>query len=688
MKIQRLVITSCAVIANLGSLRAAEPLTSAYWTAFKDATDRSDEVVLTDFSYAGYARGEKPIPDVAGPVFPVTDFGATPDDGVSDEDAIRQAIAAAEKAGGGVVFFPAGRFLVWTDRTKVEPIRIRTSGIVLRGAGAAEGGTVIQAVHSGYGIGPYPVPKKGPDFAAIPYVFIFRQDAVSAVAPAVAAAKSVTVTGDAKRATFRVAVASTDGWKPGEWVSVTGRTPRLNAQVLAGLTPDPTWTRLVEGAGMAEIHQIREIDGNTLVFHEPLLLNLSADYGLAVIHSPMIEQVGVEDIAFEGGWRAAFIHHRSALDDEGWAAILFDGVANGWVRRCAFLNTTTGVFMVKSACCSVIQNRFAGARGHYNAASRNESSFNFMGLIEDNAGALHACSTGNRSSGTTFWRWKILPNQSIDSHGNGPYDTLIDRVDGGTMTKCGGNMQSFPNHMRGLVFWNFLYQGKDKMPINLWEMEKNGIAKLVKPLFTGLHGKPVTFTEGTLLDNESPGTPVAPESLYEAQLALRLGALPDWVEASRAEWETIRARNLPPYGGAESIYEEEFPLADLLEDFQGLMTKQELGWAVPVQVKADGTPVNLRRDYVRLRTLLHQMATYANEVPKKDRATGAFPKAGPMEVGVTVGENEIEITMPVTSSPNSQAKTKACLEIARKLAGDCRGILDVEPHTLRLTLPK
>jgi hypothetical protein len=694
------LVASCLVLAGLGSLPAAEPVTSAHWTAFKDATDRSGETVLTDYSYAGYARGEKAIPDVAGPVFSVSDFGAVPDDGVSDEAAIRQAVAAAEEAGGGVVLFPPGRFLVWTDRTKVEPIRIGTSGVVIRGAGSSAGGTIIQAIHSGYGTGPYPVPKKGADFAAIPYIFIFHKGAVSAgddeseqgtaapEAPTAAAPASVPVTGEAKRSTFRLAVASADGWKAGDWVSLTGRTTKLNAQLLGGLTPDPTWTRLLEGAGIAEIHQIREVDGNTLVFHEPLLLNLSAGDGLAAIRAPMIEQVGVEDIAFQGGWQAVFFHHRSVLDDEGWDAIHFDGVANGWVRRCAFLNINTGVLMIKSALCSVLQNRFAGARGHYNAASRNEGSFNLMGLMQDDAGALHSCSTGNRSAGITIWRWKILPTQSVDSHGNGPYATLIDRVDGGTMTKSGGPGPSFPNHMVGMVFWNFLYQGEDEMPINLWEMQKNGIAKFVKPLFTGIHGKPVSFQEGTLMDNESPGSPVVPESLYEAQLALRLGSLPAWVEASRAEWEKIRASELPAFGGKESIHEEDFPLTDLLQDFQGLMTKQEQGWAVPIQIQGDNTGVNLRRDYVSLRTLLHQMATYANEVPKKDSASGTYPEAGPMDVAVTVGEKEITITMPVKSSPKSQSKNEACLAIARKLAADCRGTIEAAPDSLRLTLQR
>lgn len=97
---------------GIASIGWSEGKESAHWKAFQSATDRSPAEILTDYSYAGYEHGEKAIPDVQGPVFKVTDYGAIADDAISDEDAIRKAVAAAEKAGGGVVLFPAGKFLV------------------------------------------------------------------------------------------------------------------------------------------------------------------------------------------------------------------------------------------------------------------------------------------------------------------------------------------------------------------------------------------------------------------------------------------------------------------------------------------------------------------------------------------------------------------------------------------------
>ena len=44
---------------------------------------------------------------------------------------------------------------------------------------------------------------------------------------------------------------------------------------------------------------------------------------------------------------------------------------------------------------------------------------------------------------------------------------------------------------------------------------------------------------------ESNGSPVEPESLFEAQLELRMGTLPIWLNDLRTEWETLRNTPLP-----------------------------------------------------------------------------------------------------------------------------------------------
>lgn len=74
------------------------------------------------------------------PVFSVTQppYGATGDGVTDDTEAINAALIAAHAAGGGIVFFPAGHYLV-----SGTGILLRASDTVLRGEGAAA--TVVRA---------------------------------------------------------------------------------------------------------------------------------------------------------------------------------------------------------------------------------------------------------------------------------------------------------------------------------------------------------------------------------------------------------------------------------------------------------------------------------------------------------------------------------------------------------------
>ena len=81
-------VVCCLAVVSLGWGEGKE---STHWKAFQSATDRSPANILTDYSFAGYEHGEKAIPDVQGPVFKVTDYGAIAGDSISDEDAIRKA---------------------------------------------------------------------------------------------------------------------------------------------------------------------------------------------------------------------------------------------------------------------------------------------------------------------------------------------------------------------------------------------------------------------------------------------------------------------------------------------------------------------------------------------------------------------------------------------------------------------
>lgn len=68
---------------------------------------------IPDYSYAGYKNGEAQLPEPAGTVFNVFDYGARPNDGLDDTQAVLTAVDAANSHNGPVIVkFPAGRFIL------------------------------------------------------------------------------------------------------------------------------------------------------------------------------------------------------------------------------------------------------------------------------------------------------------------------------------------------------------------------------------------------------------------------------------------------------------------------------------------------------------------------------------------------------------------------------------------------
>lgn len=65
------------------------------WNRWQQSLEEDEEPIFPDFSYAGYHHGEQSIPEVSGPVFNVTDYGAVPDDSQDDQAGIQEAIDVA-----------------------------------------------------------------------------------------------------------------------------------------------------------------------------------------------------------------------------------------------------------------------------------------------------------------------------------------------------------------------------------------------------------------------------------------------------------------------------------------------------------------------------------------------------------------------------------------------------------------
>lgn len=486
----------------LNSVASAQE--SQFWQQFKQAKSDGTEPALPDFSYAGYQYSEQPIPDTSTwTVFDVTKYGAVPNDNNYDDKAIQSAIHAAEKAGGGVVLFPKGRFMLSPNETVGENIFITGSNILIKGQGSDGNGTEIF------------MDKMKIDNRR--YIFEVKSTAPKQ--------KSVTVVvADAARETFKIEVKSTKKLHVGQRILLRSNSVELAKSHFAPLVLNKEWTRINDrGFRLQEIHTVAKIEGNTVFLREPLHLNLTINKDpIKVQPYPMINHVGFEDLLFKGNWNSypeAFKHHKNKLHDYAWNALRIDNLENGWIRNVQFKDWNQGVFISGSAALTLENLWFSGKKGHMSVHVRKSYGV-LVKDSKDTANHHHGTGVGYWNSGAVYLRYEMAKGQHIDSHSGSPYATLFDNVRNGTLHKNGGPIQSYPHHGKYMTFWNFVLSGSPKK-YDFWRTKRNGNT-FAAPFFVGLQGKKVTLKKGTYSANELQGQHAQPSSLFEAQLALRL----------------------------------------------------------------------------------------------------------------------------------------------------------------------
>lgn len=492
------VICSLTFMPNVGAEEA--PL----WLQFKAAKASGEEPTLPDFSYAGYDYSESELPDTSSwAVFNVNDYGAIANDDGYDDVAIQLAIDAAENAGGGIVLFPAGRFLVSPNETVGENIFIQGSNIVLRGAGAGDAGTEIFKVNKKVNNGEY----------------IFEISPTSTGESVI-----TTVVEDAQRESFEIVVADASQLAIGQRILLRSDSVEFAQSYYSPQAINSDWTRLLSsGFSLREIHSVAAINGNTVRLREPLHISLTVNSTPIQVRSyTMINNVGIEDIRFKGNWDSypeVFDHHKDDIHDYAWNALRLDNVENGWIQNVEFKDWNQGIYIDGSAALTLSNISFTGKKGHMSIHTRRSYGVLIKDSV-DEAGHHHGPGVGYWGCGTVYLRYQMVAGQNIDSHSGSPYATLFDNVGNGHLSNNGGPHESYPHHGKHLVAWNMTLEGGPDS-YNFWSASRNGHT-FAMPYFIGLQGKSVTFTEGTYSANELVGQMAEPASLFEAQLALRL----------------------------------------------------------------------------------------------------------------------------------------------------------------------
>jgi len=506
----RFVFFSTVAIANLfGSNSKAQTFiktngAKSQWVYVNPAgklayktTESGDRIM--DFSHAGYGGGGLAIPS------PGVKITLSPLEG-DNTDAIQNAINDVSKmpmvAGfrGAVLLQPG---IYNCDRT----INITVSGVVLRGSGSANNGTIINMTgkpHNCISVKGAVSSKPVGDTVAITDSYV----------PSGANRFSLTdashfAAGD----TVRIIRPVTEAWVRLMGMDVLVRDGKKQTWITGEITADRT---------------IRKIEKNKVTVDIPLTDNYDAKYlnppGTSVVKitsSGELTQIGIENLRIVSPGQSVTInegHHR---------AFSMSGIADGWARNIEVFNTVNSISITgkRITVDNVSVMHELPTIGAAKPADLNGSGqqllFNKCTIRGDN---LFFFGTGAKVSGpVVLLNCVFRGNGWIQPHQRWATGLLIDNCevpDGGIDFMNRGSMGSGHGWAIG---WAVAWNCKAKSYLN---QQPPGAANWVIGSVGEKQKRAVPFDTLPLLQEgiyDAYGTPVDPASLYLAQLSERLG---------------------------------------------------------------------------------------------------------------------------------------------------------------------
>lgn len=465
----------------------AAPAVKRGWTpkVWNNYISSDSSVMLPDFSRAGYAMGDRPIPNIQGPVFDVTSpqFGAHPDDGGDDTAAIQAAIDAAGHAGGGVVFLPRGRYEI--RKTPGTPgLRITRDGVILRGAGNAASGTILHLGSPGTEgrvrrLGSIAADQEARSQAAIAIMGPEKKELLARY------------TDSLKRGNIDVRLSDSSLLHSGQIVVVSFEDPLIDVHHPAPekadipvqlthpfrLTPDQTDTFGQAAKNLTWIVRIAEIvDAQHVRLAKPARFDQQLRYQPQIFTFDGITGVGIENLRIDSSWPGNYQHHKPYRNADGttvirtaqeqdylWNGLWISNSVDGWVSGVTFSNLTQGVIVSHSADYTMKDIRFEGLDGHAGFTIGRSNDI-LISHADFHARLVHPITLTIMASGNVFSASTIhydgrsdvtATDAAIDLHGLFPFENLFDNLRGFYVCP-GGDMSVLPHGGVRNVFWNII----------------------------------------------------------------------------------------------------------------------------------------------------------------------------------------------------------------------------------------
>ena len=448
---------------------------------------------LPDFSWAGYRGGGVGLPQAEAVQ---TLSAASGDNQAAIQDAIDTVSKRTPDAEGlrGAVVLEAGRYEVSGTLT------IAASGVVLRGAGQGEDGTVLVATQ------------------AEQHDFIVVQGSGSGLGEV--SDSRVAITGDVPVGSTTISVASTEGFAVGDTVGVV-RTPSDDWITTLGMD---AWGWEADSYAISHERRITAVDTEQLTVDIPMVDAIESRWGGGAVFladlSGRISQVGVEDLRLES------VYDGDEDEDHGWVAVTLARVTSGWVRRVSAVHFGYAAVSIESESSFNTVEEVAMLAPISQVTGSRRYAFN----LSDGVGNLfqrcyseqarHDFVSGSRTTGPNVWL-DCYSTQSTND--DGPHHRwatglLLDNVVSHELHVENRQDSGSGHGWSGAqtMFWNSLAEGvRCDAPVGAMNWTVGSMGEQQEGGWS--EAEPFGWWE-------SHGTPVEPRSLYLHQLQDRLGA--------------------------------------------------------------------------------------------------------------------------------------------------------------------
>ena len=486
----------------LGGFSVLTSLLFAQDTAklFLDFEHNPVSSILPDFSYAGYEYGEKEIPVVDKNIYNVLKYGVSSNSSADQTQAIQALIDKVGKRGGGVIYFPKGKYYLNMDSTHHQSLKINYNNIILRGDGSGEGGTILYSKYplTQHEVSPWlslaviqtaTTTQKttafwGLDFLDTSNVGAAISTLAGKASDAIQAASVVAhVSKDAKKGQRVINVTSTRHLAAGSVIILGMYNTTDDGNLIKDiLQPTETFDSFERSAldagksGAPSYQWLVEVDkvlsATSLQLKQPLRRDILMKYKPVIAAAPMLSGIGIEHLRLESGWSGYYCHHgcNKAIPaegremDYGWTAINLCRVKHSWINDVAIHNFTNPIYFLDSRNCTAENINISGYDGHSGIKIYSHAADNLITNVHFYNNYTHVLSGEGCAYGNVFSNIIYTPSDSkpgnFDFHGFADRRfspagyNLFENIVGLQQTASGGAPNNLPQTAGSNTWWN------------------------------------------------------------------------------------------------------------------------------------------------------------------------------------------------------------------------------------------